>query len=191
MSHYFRTCLTLFLVAGFLSCDKTSPFRDFGIDTSITSMKDQDGNAFDLKQLRSKVVLLYFGFTYCPEICPMNHSKLSKAWAGSGYRKKNLEIVMITIDPKRDSSALLKKYLSSFEKPGIGLTGSDAAIADVAKRYGIYYEKVPIGKAGDYTMNHTASVFLLDTEGQLRYIFPYASSSDEIRDISKLLLPVF
>lgn len=185
--------ITLYTMLAGISCQQDNNFRDFGIDTSITNLFDQNGNQFDLKQLEGSAIWVFFGFTHCPEICPMTQSKLSKAWQKIGYRKKYIKSIFITVDPERDTVQLLNTYLSNYTMKTIGLTGETKAIKDVTKRYGIYYEKVPLGNSNhkNYTVNHTSSVFLLDTKGQLRYIFPYRATPDKIASVTKLLLPFF
>lgn len=185
--------LILFLLSAVIcaSCENETAFRDFGIDTTITNLVDQNNKKFDLEQICGNVAWVYFGYTHCPDFCPATHGKLTRAWKKTGFRKNKIKTIFITVDPQRDSSELLSSYISNFEMPAIGLTGEMSDIESVAKRYGIYFERVPFGKNGQYGVNHTTSVYLLDSGGKLRYIFPYKASANKIAEITKILVPLF
>ena len=131
---------------------------------------DQTGAAVDEGVLRGKVSAVFFGYTYCPDVCPTTLANLGQAVSLLGPEAKGFQVIFITVDPERDTPAALAAYLASptFPKGVRGLGGSPAQIAAVAKAYHVYYQKVPQG--GSYTMDHSAVVYLMDPEG--RFIRP-------------------
>jgi len=131
---------------------------------------DQDGRTVTDQDLKGKPFLVFFGYTHCPDICPTTLFDMSELLRGMGAEADRLGAVYITIDPERDTAALMKDYLSNFDPHLRGLTGDTAAIASVAKEYRVYYKKVPI-EGGDYTMDHTAIVYLMDKNGH--FVAPF------------------
>ena len=127
---------------------------------------DQDGRRVTDKSLQGKPVLLYFGFTTCPDICPLDLAKMA-----SIARKIDQALgiavtpVFVSIDPERDTPAKLKTYVHYFGKDFVGLTGSAQQIADIGDKYHVYYKKVPYGTDGNYMMAHSTMMFLLDADG--------------------------
>ena len=129
-------------------------------------LRDQTGAPVNESLLRGKWSAVFFGYTFCPDVCPTTLAKLGQAVGGLGGRADRFQVVFITVDPARDSPAALATYLSSpaFPKGTRGLTGSDAQIATVAKAYHVYYQKAPQGDS--YTMDHSAVVYLMNPSGQ-------------------------
>jgi len=129
---------------------------------------NQDGKPVDQTMLDGKWSLVFFGFTYCPDFCPTTLASLAATQAQMGDKGKDLQIVFITVDPTRDTPQTLKDYLSSdgFPKDVIGLTGTPEQIADAAKAYRAYYQKV--GEGEGYTMNHSLTVYLMGPDGKFR-----------------------
>lgn len=127
---------------------------------------DQDGKPADQKVLTGRWTALFFGYTYCPDACPTTLTKLGAATLKLGAKGDNLQVVLITIDPERDTPAKLKQYLSSpvFPKKMTALTGTPAEIAAVAKNYGVYYAKN--GEGSDYLMDHSTAIYLFDPKGR-------------------------
>ena len=113
---------------------------------------------------------MFFGFINCPVVCPVKLFEISEVLRKLGPDADRTAALLITVDPARDTPAKLKDYLSSFDQHIVGLTGDEAAIANVAKEYRVYYRKVPL-KDGDYTMDHTALVYLMDKQG--RFVAPF------------------
>jgi protein SCO1 len=109
--------------------------------------------------------LVFFGFTHCPDICPTKLFEISEVFRGLGDKGKNIRALFITVDPERDTPAILKNYLSSFDDRILGLGGDAAALEQVKKSYRAYSRKVPT-KDNDYTMEHTALVYIMDKKGQ-------------------------
>ena len=131
---------------------------------------DQNGEPFSDTDLRGKSFLVFFGFTHCPDVCPTTLFDISEIMRNLGKDADRTAAVFITVDPERDTPEALKEYLSSFDPHVRGLSGDLANIAAVAKAYRVYYRKVPL-EGGDYTMDHTAIVYLMDKEGQ--FVSPF------------------
>jgi len=140
---------------------------------------DQDGRAVDQTLLDGKWSLVFFGFTYCPEFCPTTLAELAAVKQRLGYKADDLQIVFVSVDPERDTPQALKDYLSSdgFPQGTIGLTGSPEQIAQAAKVYRAYYEKVGEGDA--YTMNHSLTVYLMGPDGRFRTAVAYGLGPDK------------
>ena len=135
---------------------------------------DQDGHPVSDKDLQGKPSVVFFGFTYCPDVCPTTLAKLAEWMKALGPDADRFNVVFITIDPARDTPAQLKRYLASFDPRFRGFTGSDQAIAAAAHEYDVYVQKVPL-PGGGYTMDHSTGVYLLDRKGR----FAEALSTDE------------
>ena len=129
-------------------------------------LTDQEGRPADQTVLTGKWTALFFGYTYCPDACPTTLTKLGAATLKLGAKGDNLQVVLISIDPERDTPAKLKEYLSSpvFPKKMTALTGTPAQIASVAKNYGVYYAKN--GTGADYLMDHSTAIYLFDPKGR-------------------------
>jgi protein SCO1/2 len=145
---------------------------------------------FSLKQLRGKVVLLYFGYTKCPDVCPTALASLAQVFNElSDDELKSVQGVFVSVDPKRDSFDLLDNYVSYFHSNLIGITGSQSEIAEVAKRYGVnYQEVVGKGSAFGYTIDHSSTIYLITPEGKIRFVFPHQTPSFVILEAIKYLL---
>jgi protein SCO1/2 len=133
-------------------------------------LTDQDGQPFSDQDLKGKTFLVFFGFTHCPDICPTTLFEMSEIMRDLGPEADRTAALFISVDPERDTPQAMKEYLSSFDPHVRGLTGDAAAVAAVAKAYRVYYRKVPLD-GGDYTMDHTAIVYLMDKEG--RFVSPF------------------
>ena len=132
------------------------------------TLSNQDGQVVDESILKDKWTLVFFGFTYCPDYCPTTLGVLNAVQERMGDKAKELQIVFVSIDPERDTPQLLKDYLSSdgFPTGVVGLTGTPEQIAQAAKEYRAFYQKV--GEGETYTMNHSLTVYLMGPDGQFR-----------------------
>ena len=172
------------LAAGPLGGCKPAPARqDASAGSTIGApfhLIDQDGKPADQKVLTGKWTALFFGYTYCPDACPTTLTKLGAATLKLGARGDNLQVVLISIDPERDTPAKLKQYLSSpvFPKKMTALTGSPAQIAAVAKNYGVYYAKN--GEGADYLMDHSTAIYLFDPKGHFAQLVRPDIPPDEL-----------
>jgi protein SCO1/2 len=145
-----------------------------------------EGKPFSSETLKDRPYALSFGFTNCPDVCPTTLLEMSNALAALGPDADGLTVLFLTVDPERDTVEHLKSYLSAFDPRIIGLTGSVADIASVARAYHVYYEKVPTSDG--YTMNHTATVFLIDRTGALAGTTNHEESEAVRRDKLRRLL---
>ena len=134
-------------------------------------LTDQNGKTITDQDLKGRPFLVFFGFTHCPEICPTALFDISEVLNKLGPDADKINALFITVDPERDTPQVLKEYLSSFNPRLIGVGGDPEALAAVAKEYRVYYKKVPL-KDGDYTMDHTAIVYLMGKDG--RFIAPFS-----------------
>jgi protein SCO1/2 len=120
--------------------------------------------------------VLFFGFTHCPEVCPTTMAEMSTWFEQLGEEGSDLRGYFVSVDPERDTPAILGEYVSWVSDRITGITGTPEEIAKIAKAWGVYYEKVPL-EGDDYTMDHTASVFLLDTKGEFQGTIAYGEDS--------------
>ena len=138
---------------------------------------DQNGAQFSDQDLKGKTFLVFFGFTHCPEVCPTALFEMSEILRKLGSDADRTAVVFITVDPERDTSGSLKDYLASFDPHIHGLTGDLAAVTAVAKAYRVYFKKVPL-EGGDYTMDHTAIVYLMAKDGHFLSTFNMERAPD-------------
>ncbi|MEN8131230.1 MAG: SCO family protein [Pseudomonadota bacterium] len=145
---------------------------------------------FSLKDLRGKVVLLYFGYTKCPDVCPTSLAFMTQALNElDDDELKDVQGVFVSVDPKRDDFETLDDYLAYFHPNLTGVTGSDAAIAAAAALYGAQYYEVDLkDSAFGYAVNHSAVTYLIGPAGELRFIFPHATNSSVILEAIRYLL---
>ncbi len=134
------------------------------------ALEDQDGKPFSDADMKGRPYLVFFGFTHCPDICPTTLFDISQVMAKLGKDADRTGAVFITVDPERDTPALMKDYLSNFDPHLRGLTGDRRAIDAALKAYRVYAKKIPL-EGGDYTMDHTAIVYLMDKNG--RFVAPF------------------
>ncbi len=136
------------------------------------TLTDQQGRDFKLSSLRGQRVLVFFGFTHCPDICPATLLKLRQLKQAAPQELADVRVVMISVDGDRDSPRLLKEYLSAFWPDFIGLTGTPAAVRDIAARFpAVFIKGIPPAPGGDYSVQHSSLVYVLDEAGQLRAEF--------------------
>jgi len=150
---------------------------------------DQDAEPFTLSSLEGKVVLIFFGYTMCPDACPTTLSKLSSAYSRlTPEERARVKAVYITIDPERDTPAVMKDHLTYFGVDAIGLSGTPEDTAKVAAPFGAHFERTSDKTAAGYLMSHTVSVFGLDAKGQTRVLIDYEASVDTVvKEIRALL----
>ena len=150
----------------------------FGVPFQLV---DQNGQPITEQALRGKPTALFFGFTHCPEVCPTTLFELDGWMKTVDPDAKGLQAYFVTVDPERDTPEILGRYISNVTDRVKGIAGEPAKIADVVKGFRVYAKKVPLDEAkpdGDYTMDHTASVFLLDAEGRFKGTIAYGENPD-------------
>lgn len=167
----FLAGLTLFLVAILVvSGLAPTPGRGTVAIGGPFHLVDQNGQPFTDQDMKGKPYLVFFGYTHCPDICPTTLFEMSQLMRKLGPDANRIGALFITVDPERDTSAVLKDYLASFDPHLRGLTGAQPAIDQAIKDYRVYAKKVPL-QGGDYTMDHTALVYLMDKDG--RFVAPF------------------
>ena len=150
------------------------------------TLSDQNGNAFRLSDQRGKTVLLFFGYTNCPDVCPTTMANLRQALTQLG--SKDVQVIFITVDPGRDTPEKVQAYASQFDPSFIGLSGSMAELEPVWTAYGVYRELGPADANGNYDVSHTARVTVIDPKGDLRLsINTDATWQDIVHDLRLLL----
>ena len=154
------------------------------------ALTGSDGGELRLERYRGKVVILGFGFSHCPEICPTTLAKLAKARKQMGAAASDVQVIYVTVDPERDTPEQLRGYLALFDPTFIGATGTPAQLAAVYKDYGITATKYAGRAPAEYGFEHSTFVYLIDREGRLRAMAPYGKSADDIaHDAAMLLKP--
>lgn len=150
------------------------------------SLRGSDGGELTLARYRGKLILMSFGFTSCPAVCPTTLHTLAEARKSLGRDAAAVQVIFVTVDPERDDATRLKTYLASFDPGFVGGTGKPEALDAIRKRYGVTAIKVP--SSGGYSMDHSSSIFLIDREGRLRGMMPYGrDAKDFVHDVKLLL----
>ena len=149
-------------------------------------LPDDRGRTFDLARHRGSVVLVYFGYTHCPDVCPATLAELTTDIKALGADAARMRYVFVTLDPARDTPGVLKDYVGSFDSHIIALTGTSSQVAKVAKEWSVFYRIVP-GGGKDYTLEHSASSYLMDKNGRFAGFFTFndspATQLAKIRDV--------
>ena len=158
---------------------------DFGHDFALT---DTHGTPRTLADFRGKVVVIFFGYTHCPDVCPTTLAELAEAMKRLGADADRVQVLFVTVDPARDTPELLGQYVPAFDKRFLGLRGDADATAATAKAYKIIYQKQPGTTPGSYSMDHTAATYLYDPQGRIRLYVSYGQGTDVfVHDIRMLL----
>jgi protein SCO1/2 len=152
------------------------------------NLSGSDGSALQLARFRGKVVVLGFGFTNCPEVCPTTLSRLAKVRRSLGASGRDLQVIYVTVDPERDDAKRMREFLSSFDATFIGGTGKTAQLAKVYRDYGVTAVKHPGSVPGVYGLEHSSFVYLIDREGRLRAMVPYGERPEDVAHDAALLL---
>lgn len=171
MTIIWRTSLAALLTALVAACQPAGPkFKsiditgaDYGREFALV---DHNGKARALADFRGKVVVLTFGFTHCPDICPTILADLAGVMKGLGKDAERVQVLFVTVDPERDTRELLSQYVPAFEPRFLGLYGDLEATRRVAKEFKVFFEKQPTGSS--YTVNHSAQSYVIDAQGRLR-----------------------
>ncbi|MES2742850.1 MAG: SCO family protein [Pseudomonadota bacterium] len=159
---------------------------DFGRALRLT---DHTGKPRTLADFKGKVVVLFFGYTQCPDVCPTTMAELAGAMQQLGPQADQVQVLFVTVDPERDTQALLAEYVPAFDKRFLGLYGSAAATAEVAKEFKVFYAKVEGKTPGSYTVDHTAASYVFDKNGKIRLYMRNGQGPAPIVHDLKLLLP--
>lgn len=174
-----RRAMMLTALAALVACQRKAelPILPVGGDFSLTA---DDGRPFQSTSLRGKVVLVFFGYTFCPDVCPTTLSKIAAVRRKLGADGDRMKTVYITVDPKRDTPKVMHDHLAQFSVDAVGLTGAEEEIARVARQFGAGFEIEPSDSAASYTVAHTTRLYGIDPQGRTRLLFAYEASVDEI-----------
>lgn len=150
---------------------------------------DSTGQEFDLKKHQGNVVLIFFGYTSCPDVCPTTLSEMKRVKAALGEAAEDVQVVFVTVDPDRDTFEKLDAYVSLFDPSFIGLTGSSEALEKAWKDYGVFREiDTESETAADYLVNHSSRLYLVDPDGKLAVTYSYGTPADTIaKDVNYIL----
>jgi protein SCO1/2 len=193
-----RTILILGAALSMSACDKSatpSPGASFqGIDITGAdyakelSLPDADGRVRTLAEFRGKAVVVFFGFTQCPDVCPTTLSELAAVKKELGAGGERVQTVFVTIDPERDTAEILKNYVAAFGPDVIALRGTPEQTLAAAKSFKVFYQKVPGREPGSYSMDHTAGAYVFDPQGKVRLFVRYGQPvSAWVADLKQLL----
>lgn len=190
-----------FLVIGLLAlaailggCEQRAPVPKFRL-TDVTgapfgkalALNDHHGKPRTLQDFRGKVVVLFFGFMHCPDVCPATLAELAQVAKALGPDVARMQVLFVTVDPERDTPGLLRQYVPSFHPDFLGLHGDAAATAQVAKEFKIFYQKQS-QSGGDYSMDHSAGTYILDQQGRLRLFAQHGAGATALLHDIRLLL---
>jgi protein SCO1/2 len=188
-----RCCIAVFLIA-LAACSPKPDFKNIDITGSTAfgkefSLLDPDGNVKTLANFKGKVVVMFFGYTQCPDVCPTTLTEMQQVMTLLGPQSDKVQVLFVTVDPQRDTAEILKQYVPAFNSRFLGLRpADDAALEKVAKDFKIYYKKVPGTSPGSYTMDHTAGSYAFDPEGRLRLYIKHAQGPETLaHDLKELL----
>ncbi len=158
----------------------------FGVPFALVT---DDGEPITEAAFRGQPTVLFFGFTHCPEICPTTMYELDQWFAALGPEADRIKAYFITIDPERDTPEILGEYINSVNQRVTGVTGDPDKVREMAQGFAVYFKRIELDD-GDYTMDHTASIFLLDSDGVFRKTIAYGEAADtaiaKLRDLAKL-----
>jgi protein SCO1/2 len=167
----------------FKSIDITG--AEYGRELDLT---DADGKPRHLADFKGKVIVVFFGFTQCPDVCPTTMVELAQVKKALGADGDRVQGIFVTVDPERDTAAVLKAYVTNFSPDFVALRGTADETRAAAKQFKVFYAKVP-GKTPDsYTMDHTAGSYIFDTQGRIRLFTRYGSGAEALTHDLKILL---
>lgn len=191
---FLRTCCITTLLLILTACSPKPEFKNIDITGGTAfgkdfSLVDPDGKVRTLADFKGKVVVVFFGYTQCPDVCPTTLTEMQQVMTVLGPQSDKVQVLFVTVDPQRDTAAILKQYVPAFDPRFLGLRpADDAALEKVAKDFKIYYKKVPGVSSGSYTMDHTAGSYAFDPDGRLRLYIKHAQGPETLaHDLKELL----
>ena len=189
-----RTCCVATLLLILTACSPKPEFKNIDITGGTAfgkdfSLVDPDGKVRTLADFKGKVVMMFFGYTQCPDVCPTTLTEMQQVMTILGPQSDKVQVLFVTVDPQRDTAAILKQYVPAFDSRFLGLSpADDAALEKVAKDFKIYYKQVPGVSSGSYTMDHTAGSYAFDPDGRLRLYIKHAQGPETLaHDLKELL----
>lgn len=151
-------------------------------------LPDLDGRARTLAEFRGKAVVVFFGFTQCPDVCPTTLAEIAAVKKELGAAGERIQTVFVSLDPERDTPELLKNYVTTFDPGVVALRGTPEQTQAAAKAYKVFFQKVPGKEPGSYSIDHTAGAYVFDTEGRVRLFVRYGTPLTAwVADLKQLL----
>ena len=192
LARTYARALLICLFLGLAACTDKAAFSntdltglDYARDFQLT---DHNGKPRTLADFKGKAVLVFFGYTQCPDVCPTTMAEMAAVMQQLGNQADRLQVLFITLDPQRDTQQLLAKYVPAFDSRFLGLYGDAAATAKVAKEFKVFYQKVPAKDPANYTVDHTAGSYVFDPQGRIRLFVRHGQGPAPIVHDIKLLL---
>ena len=179
-------------LAGWFSLNQNYTYQGVLIDPPARAadfeINDQYGNPFRLSDQRGKLVLLFFGYTNCPDVCPITLAEFKQIKSQLGERSDRVHFVFITVDPERDTTEKIAAYLEHFDTEFIGLTGERETLEEIWQAYGVYQARINGSSAAGYLVDHTARTYAIDTHGNWRLNYPFGMETEKLyQDVLHLL----
>jgi protein SCO1 len=197
----FSVCALLLFCAGLAGCgDKSAgsasapkeSFRSVDITgaeyASKLELPDAEGKLRNLSEFKGKVVVVFFGYTQCPDVCPTTMAELAQVRQSLGADGARLQVIFVTLDPERDTGAVLKAYVDNFNAGFIGLRGSAEQTKQVAREFKVFFAKVPGRTESTYTIDHTAGAYVFDTQGRIRLFSRHGAGPKALEEDIRALL---
>ena len=191
---FLRTCCIAVILMTLAACSPKPEFKNIDITGGTAfgkdfSLLDPDGKVRTLADFKGKVVVMFFGYTQCPDVCPTTLTEMQQVMTLMGPQSDKVQVLFVTVDPERDTAAILKQYVPAFDPSFLGLRPADeAALEKVTKDFKIYYKKVAGTSPGSYTMDHTAGSYAFDPRGRLRLYIKHAQGPETLaHDLKELL----
>ena len=181
------------MILALAACDAAAPkFRstditgaDYGKALELT---DHHGKARRLEDFRGKAVVLFFGFTHCPDVCPTTLADVAQVMRQLGADAEHVQVLFVTVDPERDTQEVLAKYVPAFDARFLGLRGSPEATRAAAKEFKVYFEKRPATTPGEYSVDHSAQSYVIDPQGRLRLFVRHERIAEDLAADLRTLL---
>jgi protein SCO1/2 len=147
-----------------------------------------NGKTMTAKDFRGKVVMMYFGYTHCPDVCPLTMTRMHVVLQQLGKQADGIRLLFVSVDPARDTVPVLHQYVTAFDKHDVGLTGTPDQIRALAKRYRAAFDRGKVQKDGGYEVNHSAAIYIFDGKGHARVLATPATSNKDLEHDLRLLL---
>ncbi len=195
MKNLFKILFMSVLVLVLSACQPSEPKLKF-VATDITgadfgqtlNLTDHNGKPRTLEEFKGKAVALFFGYTHCPDVCPSTMTDMKQTMKLLGTRADELQVLFVTLDPARDTQDVLARFVPSFDPRFLGLYGDETQIEATAKTFKIFVNKVPTKKGNDYTIDHSAGMYVFDKAGKIRLYVDYGQKPADIaNDIKQIL----
>ena len=158
-----------------------APIVDFSLPSSL-------GRPYGLADMRGKPALIFFGYTFCPDVCPTTLADFRRIKADLGAKADSVNFIFISVDPERDTPEVLARHISAFDPAFIGLQGDEATLKKIGTTFGLYYQKNAPRDDGSYLVDHSSAVYLADSDGQIRVVYSYGTAYEAIaKDVTKFI----